>query len=180
MENFVGYPYSLQESKFIQTEGYTERMLQCTAGLLKARGGDEAYIFHLHPDNIHNNWQAVKDELTGVQERLKKQNPNTILEGFLVGAKARKDVEWPNPPNSKTRQQANNLLKFFQQTGVEFSAFLIQAKDIVSCFHYSLLEDEITLYVNSLELCKKPIKTLNGLYSKRLIGKNDKIELIGD
>lgn len=176
----IEHPWTLKESIFVRDEGFTDDIKYCTAGLLRARGGDEAYLFHLHPDNVDNTWQDIENELVAVQQRLRKGNANTILKNFMVGARRKKDVKWPGSANSKTSQLAGRLLHFFNRTDVETSALLIQDSEVVSAFHFSLPKDEITLYANSLELCSKPIETLDGLYARRIIAPNDEIEIRGD
>lgn len=176
----VEHPWTLRKSIFVRDEGFADDIKYCTAGLLKAKGGDEAYIFHLHPDNADNDWQTIEDGLMEVQQRLRKGNAGTVLKSFLVGARRKKDVQWPGSSNSKTSQLAGHLLHFFRRTDVETSAFLIQDPEVVSAFHYSLPKDEITLYTNSLELCSKPIETLDGLYARRIINQNDELVIRED
>lgn len=128
-------------AKFLKEDGFTSRIEDCTAGIIKAKGGDEFYMFHFDPkDKTENDWDKVEETLIAAQGRLRKANPNTPLEGFLVGAKI---------GYKSSVDQAWNLLNFLQDTGVKVSSLLLQAQNGVSNIHYSLPKDEMTICFNT-------------------------------
>lgn len=133
--------WTAKGSKFLKEDGFTSRIEDCTAGIIKAKGGDEFYMFHFDPEEkTENDWDNVEKTLIAAQERLRKGNPRVPLEGLLVGAK----VEYKSSVD-----QAWNLLNFLQGTGVKVSSLLFQAQNGVSNIHYSLPKDEMTLCFNT-------------------------------
>lgn len=131
-------------------------------------------MFHLHPDHEANIWSRVKAHLTQVQERLRNGNPNTALEGFLIGAKPTKSVNWPNITPSRTSWQARNLFNFFKDSGVDFTALLIQKEETKSHLHYSLPNNEVTLWIEGPKMFQRKITKLEEIFSRIRTSSNDK------
>jgi len=131
---YVGGPFTLKESRFLDSQGYTEGMRICSAGILTAPDSKEFYMFHLNPEDFDNAWYAVRLALKEAQKRI-KEGCKKPLEGFLLGA---------NINNILSMGKAHNLINFFQGKGIKFSALLGQSTGDAA-FHYSLPKNEVTV-----------------------------------
>lgn len=161
----VEFPWTMKESKFLKRQGFTSGAVTCTSGILKVKDGDEFYIFHINPDRKENSWSVVKNELVKAQERLKQGNKDVVLEGFLIGA---------NPQFLKSIEYAQDMMRFFKETGVHFSALLGQ-KTPYADLHYSQPKDTVTI---AFPYCRE-VKDFSGLektFSHVVIDDGDTIQ----
>lgn len=68
---YVGGPFTLNESRFFDSEAYTDGIRICSAGILTAPDSKEFYMFHLNPEDLGNNaWYAVNRALKEAQKRI--------------------------------------------------------------------------------------------------------------
>lgn len=150
----VDSPWTMQQAGFFCTEGFTDDIEDCTAGILKAKRGNEFYMFHFDPEEkFQNSWDKLEEGLSKVVDKLKNGNPNTPLEAFLVGSK----LGYKNSVD-----QAWNLLGFLQERCVNVGAMLFQEQNGLSHLYYSLPNDEMTVFTKGLN----PIKDMNDLEYK--------------
>ena len=160
---YVDSPWTLKESRFSPDECFTEGAITCTTGFLKAKGGKEFYMFHLDPHCGENLiWGQISRGLAEVQERLKADGKK-VLEGFLLGASS---------SDEHSMEQAKNLIKFFKQTGVNFSALLGQKDQPLANLHYSLPKNEATITFDHCNELRKE-RDLNKSFSEVIIGDDE-------
>lgn len=186
-----GFPsFSLDEVKFLLNEGFTAEMRTCSAGTMKAKDGNEFFGFHFDAHDpeypwkkSYNAWHHLEKGLLDAQERIRGGVKNTQLRGFLFGAYSAHDFE----NRDESMEQAQNLVRFFQDTGVKFSALLGQRskkygagrEETVSHFHYSLPKDEYTVSFNKCSDVKT-IEDLRKSFEIVILDEGDTFEFRGD
>jgi len=117
VDKYVGYPWSIKDSKMLK-KGYSDAAYICTMGFIKPKGSDEGYLFHCIPFsslNKLNPFEKIKEVLTPVISEFKKLKVG--VEGILVGARF---------GDENSMEQAKSFMKFFDENGISYSAFLGQ------------------------------------------------------
>lgn len=111
-DSYVGFPWQIENSKIV-SEGYSDCASVCTIGFIKPKDGDKGYLFHLIP--MYNPFEKIEKQLSAVIENFQKQKG--AVEAILSGASIHSET---------SMKQAENLMKLFDNLGVEYSAFLGQ------------------------------------------------------
>lgn len=162
---YINSPLTMQGAKFLGDEGFTDGAIICTAGFLKAKDGDEFFMFHLNPDNSENSWEKIKTGFLNAEKRLSCCGAKG-LEGFLIGA---------DSSDKYGMGKADYIIDFFQKTRVKFSALIGQIYMPWANLHYSLPKNEATVTFHNCESVKN-IKGLKRFFSKVIEGNNDIFE----
>lgn len=161
---YVGFPWTMEQAKFFNEEGYTDNVGVCTAGILKQKGGDKFFLFHLIPSC---DWEEVEKGLKGVCEAFKKTGKD--IESFLIGGWIYKDMGM---------EEGINIVNLFQNLGVKTTALFGQKNFGGSALHYSLPKDEATIIFNDCNTVTD-VNELKKPFSKIILGDCDSFEFEG-
>lgn len=150
-------PWTPSQTIYSKDEAVLEGAVVCTTGILKAKGGDEAAVFHFDPEA--NTLDEIQRHLKEVQERLKTTGSEK-LEGFLFGA---------SDFIKSSRVQAKGIMKHFEKTKVDFAALLMQKNHPWANLHFSLPKNEATVTFWKCQNLKYP-KELKGAFKEVVSG----------
>ncbi len=114
---YVGYPWTINEAKLLD-KGYSAAASVCTICVVQAKDMPEAHLMHFIPSkhSIRTNTEYISSIVNKFKEFSK------FVEAFLYGARIDKEF---------SMGQANEFIQLFNDSKVDYSAFLGQgAKEL--------------------------------------------------